>query len=77
MEDALAIALAIRNNPKLKVGLIHDKIIDNQPYKNWDVDKNNFQSHIEKMKRKSLVYEKYEEIFGKFNKIDVEEFYMT
>ena len=28
--------------------------------------------HIMKMKRKSLVYKKYEEIFGKFEKIDVE-----
>lgn len=64
MEDALAIALTIRNNPKLKVGLIHE---DNN--RNWDVK--NKRDHIEKMRRKSLVYEKYEEIFGKFDKINV------
>jgi len=67
MEDALAIALAIRNNPKLKVGLIHE---DNTS--NWNI--NNKRKHIEKMRRKSLVYEKYEEIFGKFDKIDVIKF---
>lgn len=71
MEDALAIALALRNNPKLRVKLIEDK-----DKENWKIKKKDKYKHIMKMKRKSLVYEKYEEMFGKFQKINVEKIEM-
>ena len=64
MEDALAIALAIKNNPELKVGLIKD-------FLKWHVDPKKIKKHIEKMKRKCLVYERYKEIFGGLPALEV------
>jgi len=67
MEDALAIAIAKKNNPKLEVGLI-------KTYLKWNIDKKNISNHKVKMKRKSLVYKRYENIFDGFPSLDVKYF---
>ena len=67
MEDALAIALAQQKNFKIKAGLIKNPLP-------WDVNIQKSKDHIEKMKRKGLVYEKYKTIFGIFNPLNIEYF---
>ena len=64
MEDALAISLANRTDSSLEIGLIKEPL-------NWGVDPARITQHIEKMKRKPLVYERYQEIFGKFATLDI------
>lgn len=57
MEDALAMALAIKRNPKLRLGIWLKKPLE------WKVKEGKEAEHIEKMIRKVLVYKKYHEIF--------------
>jgi len=62
MEDALSMALAIRRNPKLRLGMFWLE----RPLE-WEVKKE--KEHIEKMIRKLLVFKKYHEIFDSLPKL--------
>lgn len=57
-EDALAIALAKIKNPSLKIKLLWK----NNP--KWNVDISEKEKQINKMERKSKVYQRYKDLFG-------------
>jgi len=62
MEDTLAMALAQKNCSNLEIGIIKKPLP-------WKVKKERIEKHINKMKRKQLVYKEYQKIF-KLNSIN-------
>ena len=64
MEDVLAMALAKKHRYKFNIGIIKKHL-------DWYVNKEKIKDHEEKMKRKRLVYEKYDRIFNGLPSLNV------